>query len=227
MGNSGEMTMQKGRLPRNQKKCQFCEDPAEVDWEWTIDHPTDKHQKMALCGFCAAATWNNPNYTFRWEGGPVTNIKPIEQEEQEEEEKDKVVKLSGFEPKLITGGKEPPTDHGSDWLTPLEVGHVFYVQSKTDPMDFSLGLFRKLKQDNKVVILESPQLPTEVPVVPTRFCNRYLMYQSCGIIEVKTIEKEENDDERHRIQGDDGGSDGAVERSTGEQEGPQDVPPRK
>jgi len=150
--------------------------------------------------------------------------KKMQTKTNEEEEDNKVVN-KGFEPKLILGGKEPPTDYGSDWLTPLEPGHVFYVQSKTDPMDFSLGLFRKLKQDGKVVLLESPQLPHEVPVIPTRFCNKYLMYQSCGIIEVKTIDKKENDDERHRVSGNDGNEDGEVERPVGEQEVPADVPP--
>lgn len=147
--------------------------------------------------------------------------------EEEQEKDNNRVNKKGFEPRLIIGGKEPPIDYGSDWLTPLEAGHVFYVQSKTDPMDFSLGLFRKLKQDGKVVLLESPQLPNEIPVIPTRFCNRYIMYQSCGIIEVKTIDKKENDDERHRVQRDDGDADGEVERHAGEQEGHPDVPPSK
>ena len=117
---------------------------------------------------------------------------PIGKEEQEEEENN-VVSL-----KLITGGKEPPST-GSDWLSALEDGTIFYVQNKLNPMDFSLGVFRLAKREGKVVVLQSTMLPREIYVNPVRFCNNYLLYENMGVIVYK--EEEVNSHDEHSPRG--------------------------
>lgn len=124
---------------------------------------------------------------------------------EEKEEKDNIVSL-----KLIQGGKEPPST-GSDWLSALEVGTVFFVQSKTNPMDFNLGLFRVSKKEERVIMLQSPMLPKEIYVNPIRFCNNYLLYQEVGIVK----EEEGNSHDGDRVEGDGGVPQDEVERPSG------------
>lgn len=105
--------------------------------------------------------------------------------ELEQEEKDNVVSLQ-----LITGGKEPPST-GSNWMDGIEEGSLFFVQSKIDPMDFNLGLFRMEKREGKVTVLLSPQMPgTPLYVSSTRFCNKFLLFENLGIVKEKEEEKE-------------------------------------
>ena len=115
--------------------------------------------------------------------------------EQDEEEKEfkRVPDL-----KLITGGKEPPTTSSGNWLKDLEVGTVFFVHNKLDRADFNLLLFRLEGKDgpnNKLICIRSPVMPKEIYVDPHRFCNRYDLYHTYGVM---LLPKEEIIDERDR-----------------------------
>lgn len=95
------------------------------------------------------------------------------------EEKDNIVV---FEPKLITGGKEPPSEF-NNWLDKLEVGLVFTCRDKlaTDirqPNYFALALFKIGGRDGKVTFLLSPDNPTGLPVDSQRFCNRFDLFET-------------------------------------------------
>lgn len=129
-----------------------------------------------------------------------------------EEEKDDVVEYNG--PKLIVNnalaGGEPPLITPGDWLTPLQDGTVFFVQSKQNPMDFNLGFFRKVRTDNKVIMLQSPQLPKEIYVNPVRFCNSFTLYQEMFVLEEKADDDGNRDQpatgaEKHPVDGLEGG----------------------
>ena len=104
---------------------------------------------------------------------------------------------------LMNGGKTPPTT-GADWLSDLPEGTLFYAQSKTNPMDFNLGLFKVAEKDEKVVVLISPQVSTILPVNPVRFCNQYTLFQNKGI---EKKEEENSHDAGNRNEGD-GGTEG-------------------
>lgn len=123
----------------------------------------------------------------------VHKMKTLKVDKQEEEE-GKVVSLQ-----LITGGKEPPISSPGDWLSPLADGTVFYVQAKQNPMDFNLGLFRKMKTEGKIIHLLAPPPVGERPVNPVRFCNSYTLYQ-----EVCILEQEEKTDDGNRDEPTDG-----------------------
>ena len=142
---------------------------------------------------------------------------------KEEEKEDNVVSL-----KLVQGGKEPPSFGGSDWLSKLEVGTVFFVESMNSG-SFALGLFRLVKKDNKVIVLNSPDVlevgpdgrsqPKDIYINPTRFCNQHRLYQEVGVLDFKQEEKEEEDDgDRGTVPS--GGEGSEVERSPGEQGNP-------
>ena len=115
----------------------------------------------------------------------MSNVVALKQEQEEEETK--IVTLE-----LIKGGKEPPIG-GADWLTNLEVGMLFLVQSKTNPMDFNLHTFwlEDKKFGGKVCVLRTEKLPEELLVNPVRFCNSWLLYHEIGIVERR---KPEHDD---------------------------------
>lgn len=134
-----------------------------------------------------------------------------------EEKEERVVDL-----KLIKGGKEPPTFTGNNWLSDLPEGTMFFVNSKTDPLDFSLGLFQLVKKEGKVIILWSPEIrepdgrPKDIFVNSNRFCNRYMLYQQvCVLSPEEQKEQRENYDERNRIQFDRGSTETDVEGPKG------------
>jgi len=130
----------------------------------------------------------------------------------EQEEENKVVDL-----KLITGGKEPPST-GSDWLSNLELGTVFYAQHKVDSPNYPshvLELFRLDRREGKVVILqmESPLGPKRIPVNSVRFCNRYSLFHEVMVITTEDLIKEQEEKE---IANDDGDR---LEPATGDPKG--------
>src|SRR5882757_5982719 len=94
-------------------------------------------------------------------------------QDQQEEEVNK--RRMSFQ--VITGGKEPPNlPPSSDWLSVLEPTTVFYVQTKTDPMDFLCPGFMFLKMEGKLALLVPAGTQQVIPVNPTRFCNKYMLF---------------------------------------------------
>lgn len=104
-----------------------------------------------------------------------------------EEEKDNLVK---FEPKLITGGKEPPTT-GDTWLEALPVGTCFLAKRKAmNPTDFILGLFRLSAKTERAVVLNTLEHQGNLYADPVAFCNVFRMYEDLGTLSTEEEEKE-------------------------------------
>lgn len=110
--------------------------------------------------------------------------------------------------RVLQGGKEPPTS-GENWLDRLPIGTVFWAQSKTNPMDFVLKLFRIHTKEGKVITLQAIQIQENIPVNSTRFCNNYLLYEQVGVIMEPT-------DGGNRVERDERVPDEEVERPAGE-----------
>lgn len=92
----------------------------------------------------------------------------------------------------IPGGKEPPSTTET-WLDKLEEGTVFVIQDKQNPQDFALGLFKLVSRegtDGKVIVLVSPSFEKPIYVNPTRFCNRYTLYDTLITIKDEAIQEE-------------------------------------
>lgn len=117
--------------------------------------------------------------------------------------------------KLITGGKGPPSEPpgiGNCWLDGLVIGSVFYVQSKTDGMDFRVPMFRVEGRDHNVTMLQSPDAPGQLlPVNPVRFCNKFTLYLNKGPVDIPQEEGEITNDDGHRLQGNSGEPDARVD----------------
>ena len=105
--------------------------------------------------------------------------------------------------KLITGGKEPPNSTGN-WLRDLEPGTVFFVQEKKDfnnPFLESFRLLNKEGPNDKVVALQSLKQKEPLYVDPSRWCNRFNLHHTLGVLLTKeeeelidkTIEEEHKD----------------------------------
>lgn len=108
---------------------------------------------------------------------------------------DNVVNLQEY--KAQTAGKEPPLFVGN-WLANLPLGTVFFVQNKSNPMDFRLGLFRLISKEGKVVSLAAPKEQELFNVNPVRFCNSYDLYESMGVVlSPEQIEEEKEDQEEN------------------------------
>jgi hypothetical protein len=111
------------------------------------------------------------------------------------QEEEKIIIMENTKPfKLITGGKEPPSE-SSCWLEKMPVGSIFFVQEK-NPLAFALGCFKLVDIEgivNKAYILIELNTPAQpIPVVPNRFCNKYMLYENLGIHnEKKVLDKEE------------------------------------
>jgi hypothetical protein len=102
--------------------------------------------------------------------------------------------------KSMTGGKEPPAD--GNWLSLLDNGTIFLVQSKRDPQAFQLGEFILLDKTPKTVYVMSQDAPgRRIPWNPTRFCNQYSLYEIQGIVEIPEIPKDQ-EEEKNNEQGD-------------------------
>jgi hypothetical protein len=104
--------------------------------------------------------------------------------------------------KSVTGGKEPPAD--GNWLSLLDNGTIFLVQSKRDPQAFQLGEFILLDKTPKTVYVMSQDAPgRRIPWNPQRFCNQYSLYEISGVVEMPEIPKEEEkegtEDEHNRV----------------------------
>lgn len=107
-------------------------------------------------------------------------------EEAEREVKDlkEEVKATGPKLVLLPGGKEPPTT-ANCWLERFEIGTIFIIQSKNDPMDFTLGLFKLVGVEgiqSKAYILMSPSMEKPIYVNPVRFCNKYSLYDTVAVV---------------------------------------------
>jgi len=88
--------------------------------------------------------------------------------------------------RLATGGKEPPAD--GNWLSLLDTGTIFLVQSKRDPTAFALGEFILMAKTSKSVIVMSPDQPGKrLCFNPVRFCNQYLLWEVLGSLETSDI----------------------------------------
>jgi hypothetical protein len=105
-------------------------------------------------------------------GGPFNMerrliIKPDDNEEEN------VVK---FQPRIITGGKQPPSDY---WLLNLPVGSVFLTKGKAQAAGFALGEFHVVYKSDKAVHLmsnvEGPE--THLWVDPMSFSNQFRLFE--------------------------------------------------
>jgi hypothetical protein len=89
-----------------------------------------------------------------------------------------------LELKLVSGGSDSTFSDDKDWLSKLDIGTVFLVQDRTSP-DFNLGLFRLVDKIGRACVLQL-SINREVHlshVNPSRFCNKYIMYENLGKIE--------------------------------------------
>ena len=116
------------------------------------------------------------------------STQPIK-DESLEQEKDNVV---AFEPKLLIGGKEPPST-GDTWLDKLEIGTCFLV-ADNNPMEFVLGLFRISERVGKATVLNSPSAPGNLYINPVAFCRKYRLYETVGVLMDKPQQEEKSDD---------------------------------
>jgi len=131
----------------------------------------------------------------------------IMDEDNLDKEKDNVVT---FEPKLLIGGKEPPST-GDTWLDKLEVGTCFLV-ADNNPMEFMLGLFRISERIGKATVLNSPAAPGNLYVNPISFCRKYRLYETVGVLmDKKEEEQKEGTDDGDREPSAGGSPEGKVE----------------
>lgn len=97
--------------------------------------------------------------------GTENSMKVIETKEEDD-------KVLPFKPKLITGGKGPPSDN---WLVDLKVGCVFLCKNK-QPGAFALAQFHvEQKIENAIMLMSNLHNGPEefIWVDPTNFCNVY------------------------------------------------------
>lgn len=106
----------------------------------------------------------------------------IEEQDFYEKESNNVVDL-----KLVSGGKEPPAD--GNWLRELEDGTIFLIEDKNSH-DFNLGQVRLLHKEEKSIYLGFivNGNPITSFVNPIKFCQRYRLYETLGV--VKDMPKE-------------------------------------
>jgi len=124
------------------------------------------------------------------------NNQMAEDEDNLDKEKDTVV---AFEPKLLIGGKEPPST-GETWLDKLEVGTCFLV-ADNNPMEFVLGLFRISERVGKATVLNSPSAPGNLYINPVAFCRKYRLYETVGVLMDKKEEEKSDDGDREQSPG--------------------------
>lgn len=108
--------------------------------------------------------------------------------------------------KLI-GGNNPPMD--GDWLSPKEIGNCFLAVPKNERSNYICGLFRVVGKFEKVVVLASPSSPTNLYVIPRRFCVAFDEQENLGNMQEQEEQPVENADEhspsgeqRNRDEGD-------------------------
>ena len=97
---------------------------------------------------------------------------------------------------LVTGGKGPSDPN--DWLKDLELGSIFLIQNKYDTNDFNLGQCKLVSRTDKSTVLafllpSSPE-PLVGPIDPYRFCKKYRLFETLGIVrEPEDISEEDTD----------------------------------
>jgi len=125
-------------------------------------------------------------------------------EANKEEEEEKRVEWT---PRIITGGKEPPDDTDKSWLEKLPLGNCFIARDKNNPNDYLGRLFRIGGKLERTVILNTPEHPSPLYVIPHIFCRKWMMHEDLGIM----ITKEEEENDSDRIQPNDGEQGSTVE----------------
>jgi len=123
-------------------------------------------------------------------------------------------KVVAFEPRIITGGKEPPD--GDSWLERKPVGSCFLAAKRAiEPgcPNYMLGLFRVGAKTEESVVLNSPEHPGNLYVNPGRFSTAWIEFEDLGLMitpEEEQKEKEAQDDS-DRDQPSGGSEEGKVE----------------
>jgi hypothetical protein len=101
---------------------------------------------------------------------------------QEKEQENEMTEL-----KTILGGATPP---GGNWLSELEIGTIFLAKDKTSA-DFSLMYLCLVDKTEKSIKLASPELPTPRFVDPNRFCQKYMLHETLGILKEEDLRPED------------------------------------
>lgn len=109
----------------------------------------------------------------------------------------------GWKPKVLTGGKEPPTSVGDNWLSLLDKGTIFLYRKRTEHPGHKLDVFQVIHQWGDAALLgrHYEDQPDYIEYVDTKlFSNLHQWFKTIMVLpkSEETGESNADNDKRDR-----------------------------